>query len=135
MAKTTRSTVGTHLPHPFIRRTIALGATVALAAGALAFGLPSAAAAADPISIASAKVLDLKFEGDLADASTNAAAVTMQKGTAAYGAGVSGQAFNLNGSNAIRLGTAGYLQPADLTVSFWYKPNAAMSSCSMAPSS
>ncbi|MFF2486295.1 beta-L-arabinofuranosidase domain-containing protein [Microbacterium sp. NPDC058062] len=127
MAKTTRSTVGTHLPHPFIRRALALGTTVALAAGALALGLPSAAAAADPISIASAKVLDLKFDGDLADASTNAAAVTMQKGTAAYGAGVSGQAFNLNGSNAIRLGTAAYLQPADLTVSFWYKPNAAMS--------
>ena len=72
-------------------------------------------------------MLDLRFEGTLADSSTKAASMTMQKGVAAYGAGISGQAFNLNGSNAIDLGTAAYLQPADLTASFWYKPNAAMS--------
>ena len=71
-------------------------------------------------------MLDLRFDGTLADAGPNAASVTMQKGAAAYGTGIRGQAFKFNGSNAIRLGTAAYLQPQDLTVSFWYKPNAAM---------
>ena len=109
-----------------IRRALALTTTAALAAGALVMGAPLAATAA-PLSIEASKVLDLRFEGTLADSSTKAATITMQKGVAAYGAGISGQAFNLNGSNAINLGTAAYLQPADLTASFWYKPNAAMS--------
>lgn len=108
-----------------LRRVLALATSAALAAGALAVATPVAASAA-PLSIESAKVLDLAFEGNLADAGPNAAAVTMQKGTAAYGAGIDGQAFHLNGTNAIRLGTAAYLQPADLTVSFWFKPGATM---------
>ncbi|WP_127473166.1 beta-L-arabinofuranosidase domain-containing protein [Microbacterium sulfonylureivorans] len=108
-----------------LRKAVALATATLLAAGGLAFVAPAAALAA-PLSIESAKVLDLRFDGDLADTSSNAAAVTMQKGSAAYGTGVRGQAFNLNGTNAIRLGTAAYLQPADLTVSFWFKPNATM---------
>jgi hypothetical protein len=108
-----------------LRRAMALATATALAVGALAVTTPVPASAA-PLSIESAKVLDLAFDGDLTDTGPNAAAVTMQKGTASYGTGVDGQAFQLNGSNAIRLGTAAYLQPADLTVSFWYKPNATM---------
>lgn len=93
----------------------------------LALGLVPAAAAAEEPSFEDAKVLDLRFDGSLADTSANAAAVTMQKGTAAYAAGLGGgQAFQFDGASAIRLGTASYLQPQDLTVSFWYKPTAAM---------
>lgn len=112
-------------PMTTLRRTVALATATLLAAGGLAVVAPAAASAA-PLSIESSKVLDLAFDGTLADTSTNAATVTMQKGSASYGAGIDGQAFNLNGTNAIRLGTAAYLQPADLTVSFWYKPNATM---------
>ena len=108
-----------------LRRAVALATAATLTAGALVVGAPLAASAA-PLSIDSAKVLDLKFEGNLTDASTNAAAVTMNKGTAAYGSGINGQAFNFDGSNAIRLGTAAYLQPQNLTTSFWYKPTATM---------
>ncbi|HEX5859623.1 MAG TPA: beta-L-arabinofuranosidase domain-containing protein [Microbacterium sp.] len=109
-----------------ISRAVALATAATLAATGLVMGAPLAATAA-PLSIEAAKVLDLRFEGNLADSSTKAASITMQKGAAAYAAGISGQAFNLNGSNAINLGTAAYLQPADLTASFWYKPNVAMS--------
>ena len=110
-------------------RAMAIATATAIAAGTLSFGASAAAAVAAvaPMSIEASKILDLRFDGTLADAGPNAAAVTMQKGSAAYSAGIRGQAFNLNGSNAIRLGTEAYLQPADLTTSFWYKPNAAMS--------
>lgn len=108
-----------------LRRALALATATAVAIGGLTVVTPVAAVAA-PLSIESAKVLDLRFDGDLADAGPNAAAVTMQKGAAAYGTGVRGEAFALDGSNAIRLGTAAYLQPADLTVSFWFKPGATM---------
>lgn len=108
-----------------LRRAFALATATALAATGLAVATPAAASAA-PLSIESAKVLDLRFDGALTDAGPHAATVTMQKGSAAYGAGIDGQAFDLNGSNALRLGTAAYLQPADLTVSFWFKPHATM---------
>src|SRR3954462_8319845 len=75
-------------------------------------------AASDPLSIAGAEVLDLRFDASLVDTSPKAAAISMQKGAAAYGTGINGQAFNFNGSNAIKLGTASYLQPQNLTVSF-----------------
>lgn len=105
-------------------RIVALATAIAVAAGGLAFASP--ASAAEPLSIESSKVLDLRFDGDLADASSSSHAVAMQKGSAAYAPGVRGQAFQLNGSNAIRLGTSAALQPADLTASFWYKPSGAM---------
>ncbi|QIG39633.1 hypothetical protein G5T42_09150 [Microbacterium sp. 4R-513] len=114
-------------PIRVLRRAVAVATAAALAAAGLAVVAPAAATAAGPLSIESSKVLDLRFDDALTDASTNAAAVTMQKGTAAYGDGIHGRAFNFTGSNAIRLGTAANLQPQDLTVSFWYKPNAAMS--------
>jgi DUF1680 family protein len=72
------------------------------------------------------KVLELPFDGTLSDTSPKANSLTMQKGTAGYGTGLAGQAFNFNGSNAVNLGTAAHLQPANLSVSFWFKPNIAM---------
>lgn len=99
----------------------------AVAAAAMLISGLSPAAAADEPSFEDSKVLDLRFDGSLADASANAAPLTMQKGTARYGEGVDGgQAFSFDGASAIRLGTAAYLQPQDLTVSFWYNPTTAM---------
>ena len=77
-------------------------------------------------SLDAKKVLELPFDGSLADVSPKANSLSMQKGTAGYGTGLSGQAFNFNGSNAVNLGTAAHLQPTNLTVSFWVKPNGAM---------
>ena len=50
-----------------IRRALALATATALTAGLLAVVTPTAAVAA-PLSIESAKVLDLRFDGDLTDA-------------------------------------------------------------------
>lgn len=105
------------------QRAIAAGTVFALAAGLVSLTAPPASAAG-AISIEASKVLDLQFEGTLADAAGNT--VTLQKGSAAYGTGITGQAFNFTGATALRLGTAAALQPQNLTASFWYKPNAAM---------
>ncbi|MGI9823020.1 beta-L-arabinofuranosidase domain-containing protein [Agromyces sp. Marseille-Q5079] len=111
-----------------LARTVAFAAVGALLGGLVtASAAPAALAATDELSIESSKVLELKLDGDLADTSTNAAAVSLQRGTAAYATGIHGQAFSFNGSTALKLGTASYLQPQDLTVSFWYNPSAAMS--------
>ncbi|KQM82437.1 beta-L-arabinofuranosidase domain-containing protein [Agromyces sp. Leaf222] len=111
-----------------LARTVALAAVGALLGGLVtAAAAPAAMAATDDLSIESSKVLELKLDGALADSSTNAAAVSLQRGTAAYATGIHGQAFSFNGSTALKLGTASYLQPQDLTVSFWYNPSAAMS--------
>ncbi len=112
-----------------LRRTLALLTGTALAAGLVATA--SVPAYAATTSIDSKKILELKFDGDLKDSSPKAASISMQKGNAAYGAGVvpgdaANRSFKLDGSNAIKLGTAAYLQPADLTASFWFKPNSAM---------
>lgn len=104
---------------------MAAGTVLALTAGLISLTAPPALAA-EPLSIAASKVLDLQFEGSLADAGPNANAVTMQKGSAAYTTGITGQAFNFTGASALRLGTAASLQPQNLTASFWYKPNATM---------
>ncbi|MBS1906446.1 MAG: glycoside hydrolase family 127 protein [Actinobacteria bacterium] len=110
-------------------RIAAVAAATALIAGAFPVAAAPAALAEDtPISIESGKVLDLSFDGSLADASASAATVGVQKGTAAYGAGIRGQAFAFDGATALKLGTAAALQPQDLTVSFWYNPSAAMGS-------
>ncbi|SFR70305.1 hypothetical protein SAMN05428970_0910 [Agromyces sp. CF514] len=110
-----------------LARTVAFAAVGALLGGLVtASAAPAALAATDELSIESSKVLELKLDGTLADTSANAAAVGLQRGTAAYATGVSGQAFSFNGSTALKLGTAANLQPQDLTVSFWYNPSAAM---------
>lgn len=109
-------------------RTTTAFAVVGALLGALvtATAAPAAFAATGDLGIEASKVLELKLDGSLADTSANAAAVTLQKGTAAYAAGITGQAFSFNGSTALKLGTAAYLQPQDLTVSFWVNPSATM---------
>ena len=97
----------------------------AIVVAGLGFAPGEPAAAADP-SIESSKVLELNLDGNLTDTSPAAHPVTMHAGTAAYVEGISGQAFNFNGSSVISLGTAADLQPEDLTLSFWYKPDADM---------
>ncbi|MDQ0649674.1 DUF1680 family protein [Microbacterium natoriense] len=112
-----------------IRRDVRAAAVLTVAAlvgGSAALSVAPAASAATELSIESGKVLELGFDGALTDTSALAAAVTVQKGTAAYAAGIHGQAFSFDGSTALRLGTDARLQPADLTVSFWYNPSAAM---------
>lgn len=106
------------------RLPIAAAAVMALTAGLLAVG--PTAQAAPAASLDSAKVLELPFDGSITDTSGRGNTVGMQKGTAAYGTGLAGQAFEFTGGNAVSLGTDARLQPADLTVSFWYKPTAAM---------
>lgn len=110
-----------------LHRIAAVTAASALVAAAFtALVAPAASAQPGDISIESAKVLDLSFDGSLADAGPHAAPVGVQKGAEAYGAGVRGQAFSFNGATALKLCTAASLQPQDLTVSFWYNPSAAM---------
>lgn len=110
------------------RHRIAAAAVVGtLIGGLLSASASTAALAADALSIESGKVLELGFDGALTDTSSFGATVTVQKGTAAFGAGLHGQAFSFDGSTALRLGTDARLQPEDLTVSFWYNPSVTMS--------
>jgi DUF1680 family protein/putative cell wall-binding protein len=111
---------------PRLLRSVALAAAPAiLVSGLLAF-VPTPVAAAETAFEAS-KVLDLPFDGDLANVGPNAASVGMQKGDAGFAEGVRGQAFSFSGQNAIALGTSAILQPASLTSSFWFKPTGTMS--------
>ena len=111
-----------------LARTAALAAVGALLGGLVTASVaPAALAATGDLSIEASKVLELKLDGDLADTSANAAAVSLQRGAAAYATGIDGQAFSFNGATALKLGTASYLQPQDLTVSFWYNPSTVMS--------
>jgi DUF1680 family protein len=103
---------------------VALGAAALLVASGVAFTAPIAATAASGLD--AAKVLDLSFDGSLADASAGGNPVAMTQGAAEYVAGISGQALNLSGDDALTLGTSPTLQPENLTLSFWFKPNGAM---------
>jgi hypothetical protein len=112
------------------RASVAAGAALVLAALSPVLSAPAASAAEPTISISSNEVLDLGFDGDLTDATTKHT-VSMQTGTASYVAGADGvanHALDFTGSSALNLGTAADLQPTDLTLSFWYKPDADMGS-------
>ena len=70
--------------------------------------------------------LSLSFEGNLTDASQNNLAVSSNQAVT-YVEGIQGgQALDLNGSTYLDLGTSGVLQPENLTVSCWIKPDAAL---------
>jgi len=72
-------------------------------------------------------VLALSFEGDLTDSSGRRHHGTFIGTNYAFVEGVGGGlAVELRGETAIDLGTSGELQPADLTLSFWLKPNGKM---------
>ncbi|PPF58944.1 hypothetical protein C5C13_07335 [Clavibacter michiganensis] len=103
---------------------MAVAVVMALTAGLLSVGAP--ANAAPSTSLDGRKALELSFDGSLNDTSGRSTPTSMQKGAAAYAAGISGQAFAFDGSNAVSLGTSASLQPADLTVSFWFNPSVAM---------
>ncbi|WP_448721200.1 beta-L-arabinofuranosidase domain-containing protein [Microbacterium natoriense] len=112
-----------------VRRDVRSAAALTVAVligGSAALSIAPAASAEAGLSIESGKVLELGFDGALTDTSSLGATVTVQKGTAAYGTGLHGQAFSFDGATALRLGTDARLQPEDLTVSFWYNPSVAM---------
>ena len=112
-----------------LMRSASTAAGAALVLGALSPLLAnSSAAAAEPtLSISGSKVLDLGFDGNLTDG-TGKHSPTMQAGTASYVTGIDGQALDFTGSQAVNLGTAADLQPQDLTLSYWFKPDADMGS-------
>ena len=112
------------------RASLAAGAALVLGALSPVLSAPAASAAEPTISVSSNEVLDLGFDGALTDATTKHT-VSMQTGTASYVAGADGvanHAIDFTGSSALNLGTAADLQPQDLTLSFWYKPDADMGS-------
>jgi DUF1680 family protein len=108
---------------PVLLRTIALSCAPILLAGGLAVAVAPGAVAAD---LDSAKVLDLRFDGDLADSGPGALNTSMYAGDAAFAPGLDGQAIALSNTTAVNLGTSASLQPASLTSSFWFKPSGAM---------
>lgn len=68
------------------------------------------------------QVLDLSFDNSLEDPA-GAHGVTMGKGTENYAEGIKGQGLSLDGKSYVKLGTEEDLQPENLTLSFWMKPN------------
>lgn len=67
-------------------------------------------------------VLDLGFDGTIADASTYNHPTALSTGSASYAAGYDGtadSAIQFTGNQHISLGTSTELQPEDVTVAFW----------------
>lgn len=67
-------------------------------------------------------MLNLSFDGSLKD-SGGAHGVTMGRGAENYAEGIKGQGLSLDGKSYVKLGTEADLQPENLTLSFWLKPN------------
>ena len=83
-------------------------------------------AGADLSALNASKVLELKFDDNLTDSSSNEFSVTShgkggQAKDAAYAEGVSNSALSLDGSTYLDLGTSEKLQPENMTVAFWLK--------------
>lgn len=89
-------------------------------------GLPAAAAESGTETLQN-QVLNLKFEDNLNDSSGKGNNGTISLGDAEYVEGISGKALKLNGDKYVNLGTSTDLQPENLTLSFWLKPNSTMS--------
>lgn len=114
-----------------------LAAVLAIAVAAT--GLPPAQIAAAQITQdvgaqarigTSTPVLNLKFEDNLTDSSSGKNQVTPGDGkSVSYETGVNGQgkALTLDGKTFLNLGKNTALSPANLTLSFWLKPNGTMS--------
>ncbi|MFD4994277.1 beta-L-arabinofuranosidase domain-containing protein [Cellulosimicrobium cellulans] len=108
-----------------------LAAVAAAAALALTAWAPSAVAA-DALP---APVLDLAFDGDVADASPLAHPVALRGHTGSAPTGYSyvdgvdgtGRALRLSGNTYLDLGSSTALQPEDLTLSFWVEPSGKLS--------
>src|SRR5690625_2326600 len=97
---------------------------------------------ADGLSVTAAAVNDLDanrllwldFDSDdgasdgavISDASSKNFDATVRGNGASFVDGKQGKAFNFTGDQHLDLGASQDLQPADLSVSFWYKPDAKM---------
>lgn len=68
------------------------------------------------------QVLDLSFDGSLSDPA-GSHPVVMGRGAENYAEGIKGQGLSLDGKSYVKLGTEADLQPENLTLSFWLKPN------------
>ncbi|MDQ1135210.1 DUF1680 family protein [Microbacterium sp. SORGH_AS 1204] len=108
---------------PLFRKAVAIGATAMIIASGSAVITHTAAGAA---TLDSAKVLDLPFDDTLTDAGPHKIPTSMLRGSAAYVDGIHGRALSLRGGDAVGLGTSALLQPENLTLSFWFKPDGAM---------
>lgn len=109
-----------------LKKLAAYGLTAALITGNLAnvIGINSVAVADE--SFDKSMVVQLKFDGDLKDATGNGHDGTANK-TAVYEDGVDGKAINLSDKTYIDLGKSTDLQPENLTVSMWVKANGKLS--------
>lgn len=111
-----------------------------LLAGAMMLGcadplVPQAAESngrADADALSAAKVLELKFDGNVEDSSASKLPVASygkdgQQKEANFVEGVAGSALSLDGSTYLDLGTSEKLQPENMTVSFWVKATKSLS--------
>src|SRR5690606_1645618 len=105
------------------RRLSAVLATTALVAAGIGTASAPAVAAAP---LAGTEVLDLPFDGTLADASDRGNPVAVRRGSERYVPGVAGSAFQFDGATALDLGTGAHLQTAELTRSLLFKPSKPM---------
>jgi len=79
------------------------------------------------LALLASKALSLRFDNNVLDSSPQGNDGTIHGSNYAYVDGVNGgKALRLSGNTYVHLGTSDSLQPADLTVSFWLKPNAPM---------
>lgn len=72
------------------------------------------------------QVLNLTFDRNLTDSSPAGHQVEIGKGAPSYVEGVKGLALSFDGQSYVKLGMEEDLQPENLTVSFWLKPNGNM---------
>ncbi|GAA4834917.1 hypothetical protein GCM10023310_10510 [Paenibacillus vulneris] len=104
-----------------VPKLISLTLMANLMSGFSGFAIPTYAAELD-----GSKQPELKFENNIADSSSNRIQGVLN-GNANYVDGKVGKALQLNGTNNyIDLGTSPALQPQNLTVSFWVKPDSAL---------
>lgn len=111
------------------RKTVSLllaGAMMLGCAEPLCIQAAGSDAGADLSALNASKVLELKFDNNLTDSSTNAFQITShgkdgKAKDAKYAEGVSNSALSLDGSTYLDLGTSAKLQPQNMTVSFWLK--------------
>ncbi|MZQ85455.1 hypothetical protein GQF01_25380 [Paenibacillus sp. 5J-6] len=111
------------------RRKISIIAlSAAMLTGDLLSGHAVLAAEFDPLAVLNAsKVLSLEFENNVNDSSLKGNNGAIKGSNFSYIEGLhGGKALKLDGSTYIDLGKSGTLQPSDLTLSFWIKPNATM---------
>ncbi|TYP77444.1 beta-L-arabinofuranosidase domain-containing protein [Paenibacillus methanolicus] len=110
------------------RKLALLALSVVMLSGECLSGQAVFAAETDTKSLTDAsKVLALAFEDNVQDSSGKGNNGTLQGIDYSYIAGVNGgKALKLSGNTYVDLGKSGTLQPSDLTVSFWFKPNEKM---------